>query len=339
MKNKKRIAALFLSLTLSAALLSGCGENKSANAGSSIASSSQAATSNAASLGYESDAVEKALAIVTLGEYKGLSVRVPDENTVTDDELREYANQNILTGSASFLKDETKTTVEADSIVNVNYQGLLDGVAFDGGTAENVTIDVKNNSDAIRGSGYITGFTSGLPGAKVGDTIDCPVTFPEGYGNQNLAGKDVIFRFKINHICSKVTYDTVTDAFVKENFDLEKASDFKDYVRNEYKSYADKNKSNLKRMAVIDAVMNNAKYDGDLSEDEKTEYTFLAICSKEGLSLDETGYSDYLSNYMSAYGFTDKDEFLKALGDETVLKDYYMAYKAIDLCVDSANVV
>jgi len=90
---------------------------------------------------------------------------------------------------------------------------------------------------------------------------------------------------------------------------------------------------------VINTVINNAVINGSFSNDKKTEYVFLAVSDKEGLTLDEAGYSNYLSNYMKTYGYSDKDEFLAALGDEQMLKDFYMAYKAIDLCVDSAKVV
>ena len=333
MKNNKKLIALLVSLTIPAMIFSGCGGQGSANSQSATSSASSSEASVSSGAGYQSDAVKKAVSVVTLGQYKGVEVKISDED------LKAFANENILTGKKIYSKDETKTQVEADSIVNVNYQGLLDGVAFQGGTAENVTIDVKNNSDAVYGSGYIPGFTSGLVGAKVGDTVDCPVTFPENYHSAELAGKPVIFRFKVNYICKKVTFDTVDDAFVKENFGIEKAADFKDYVKKEYKSYLEKNKNMLKRKAIMDTVIENATIKESLSEDEETEYVFLAVCDKEGLTLDDKGYEAYLSNYMSAYGYTDKAEFLKALGDETVLKDYYMAYKAIDLCVDSAKVV
>ena len=59
-------------------------------------------------------------------------------NAPTDEELAAFANNKILTGSNAYSKDETKTTVEADSFVNVDYQGLLDGVAFSGGTAKKI---------------------------------------------------------------------------------------------------------------------------------------------------------------------------------------------------------
>ncbi len=337
MKNKKRIITIILSLTIPVMLLSGCGGEGKDNTSSSAKASSNSSSQGAGK--YQSDAVKEALSVVTLGEYKGVSVRVPDQNSVTDEELASFANNKILTGSNAYSKDETKTTVEADSFVNVDYQGLLDGVAFSGGTAKNVTVDVAGNSDALRGTDYIPGFTSGLVGAKVGDTVDCPMTFPESYGNAELAGKAVIFRFTVNYICKKVTYDTVDDAYVKEHFGLEKASDFKDYVKEQYKLYYDQNKDYLIRTAVINTVINNAVINGSFSNDKKTEYVFLAVSDKEGLTLDEAGYSNYLSNYMKTYGYSDKDEFLAALGDEQVLKDYYMAYKAIDLCVDSAKVV
>ncbi|MBQ3902908.1 MAG: FKBP-type peptidyl-prolyl cis-trans isomerase [Lachnospiraceae bacterium] len=337
MKNKKRIITIILSLTIPVMLLSGCGGEGKDNTSSSAKASSNNSSQGAGA--YQSDAVKEALSVVTLGEYKGVSVRVPDQNSVTDEELAAFANNKILTGSNAYSKDETKTTVEADSFVNVDYQGLLDGVAFSGGTAKNVTVDVAGNSDALRGTGYIPGFTSGLVGAKVGETVDCPVTFPESYGNAELAGKAVIFRFTVNYICKKVTYDTVDDAYVKEHFGLEKASDFKSYVKEQYKLYYEQNKDYLIRAAVINTVIGNATINGSFSNDKKTEYVFLAVSDKEGLTLDQAGYSAYLSNYMKTYGYSDKDEFLAALGDEQMLKDFYMAYKAIDLCVDSAKVV
>ena len=331
MKNKKRLVALFLSLALPAMLLSGCGDDKKENTASSSSAKSKAS--------YQSDAVKEAVSVVTLGEYKGVSVRVPDDKNITDEELANFANSSILTGANAFAKDDTKTTVEADSFVNVDYQGLLDGTAFSGGTATNVTIDVAGNSDALRGSGYIPGFTAGLIGAKVGETVDCPVTFPENYGTKDLAGKDVIFRFTVNYICKKVTYDTVDDAFVNEHFGIAKASDFPGYVKEQYKLYYDQNKEALIRTAVINTVISNATIKESLPQNRQMEYVFLAVSDKEGLTLDEAGYSNYLSNYMSAYGYKDKKEFLAALGDEQLMKDFYMAYKAIDLCVDSAKVV
>ena len=109
----------------------------------------------------------------------------------------------------------TNRAAQAGDLVNIDYAGYLDGVAFQGGTATNQTVFIVGDS------GYIPGFVEGIPTHTVGEEFDVPVTFPENYGKADLAGKAVIFKMKLNAI-----YDlTLTDATVKE------------LTKNEFESY------------------------------------------------------------------------------------------------------
>lgn len=89
---------------------------------------------------------------------------------------------------------EDRAAVEGD-YVNIDYAGyLLDGTAFDGGTAKGQDVLISSNS------GYIPGFAEQIATHKVGEEFDVPVTFPENYGSADMAGKSVIFKMKLNAI-------------------------------------------------------------------------------------------------------------------------------------------
>ncbi|HAP03899.1 MAG TPA: peptidylprolyl isomerase, partial [Lachnospiraceae bacterium] len=115
-----------------------------------------------------------------------------------DAAVKDYEDTLIEDAGGNFAEDKTQKTVKEDSIVNVDYKGIKDGEAFQNGSASDVTIDVKNNQDASSGTGYIDGFTDGLVGAKVGETVSSKVTFPENYQASDLAGKEVTFEFTVN---------------------------------------------------------------------------------------------------------------------------------------------
>ncbi len=135
---------------------------------------------------------------VKLGEYKGLEITQADPE-VTDETRDSYINYLLS-------MNPDRGVIEGDT-VNIDYVGTLDGVAFDGGTA--------SGSNLTIGSGqFIDGFEDGLIGAKVGDTVELNLTFPEGYQAAELAGKDVVFTVTINTIMS-ATPQELTDEYVK----------------------------------------------------------------------------------------------------------------------------
>ena len=115
------------------------------------------------------------------------------------------------------LENPTRPAKNGD-VVNIDYCGKLNGVAFEGGTATGVQLFVSDYFD----TGYIPGFTKGIAGHVVGDTFDVPVTFPENYHATDLAGKEVVFTMTLNGIGNLV----LTDEQVQE------------YKENDYTTYA-----------------------------------------------------------------------------------------------------
>lgn len=155
-----------------------------------------------------------------LSDYKGISLELSSKYKVTDEACNEYLTILLTnTGADAYREVKDHDTVAADDIVNVDYTGYKDGEAFDGGAAKDQYIDVGGNKAAGSSMGYIEGFTDGLVGAKVGETVKSPCTFPENYQSEDLAGQDVEFEFKVNGIYEPITFDMLTDEEVKKNFE------------------------------------------------------------------------------------------------------------------------
>ena len=332
----------------------------------------------------------KAADYVTLGQYEGLNVTL-DGDYDTSDAAKEAYLEDILKSAGIFAKDEEATEVKSDSIVNVNYVGKLDGVAFEGGSADNVFIDVQNNCEASGRGGYIDGFTDGLAGAKVGETIDCDVTFPEDYGKSELAGKAVVFSFDINYVAKPIGAADLTDEIVSENFGYDTVDDLKKAVGDSLVSQTEAQKEKDLRTAVVDMVVKNStikeyppkeykarvneyvqmfmdnygvedletylseSFDGTTMEEfyeeietqvksnMDQELVFLAIADENDIEVDEEGFNSYLSSMMTASGVTDKNDIYEqyaanAERGEAYLRRIYLCNKAIDLCVESANI-
>ncbi len=141
---------------------------------------------------------------VTLGAYKGIAVPV-EAYTVTDDEVDKALEQE-REKQARFVSVER--TVENGDRVLLDYSGSVDGVKFDGGTAE--------DQNLVIGSGtFIPGFEEQLIGAAIGEDRDVNVTFPEEYHAEELKGKQAVFACKIKGIEIKELPD-VDDAFIED---------------------------------------------------------------------------------------------------------------------------
>lgn len=161
--------------------------------------------------------------ITTLAEYKNFSEILTGTYEVTDEKLDAYFTNVAYSAGIALVKVTDRDTVQKGDIVKTDYKGILNGEAFSGGSATDQWIDVDNNCgiDTSSGSstgGYITGFTDGLVGAKIGETKGSPVTFPTDYSNTDLAGKETTFEFTVKEIYTVLTPETITDAMVVETF-------------------------------------------------------------------------------------------------------------------------
>lgn len=142
---------------------------------------------------------------VKLGQYKGIKVTVT-EPSVTDEEV-EAQIQQMLNSKAEYK--EVDREAKLNDQVNIDYKGLLDGEAFEGGTAEEANL--------VLGSGdFIDGFEDGLVGAKKGDKKSLNLTFPDPYSNNpDLAGKAVVFEVTVNAVKERVIPE-LTDELIAE---------------------------------------------------------------------------------------------------------------------------
>ena len=252
---KKMIAAMIAAAMMIS--MTGCGGKESADTESNSTTEAADSESDTDEIAYKYTPAD----YVTLGEYKGVDVTVEGDFSTDDEAFNSYVN-NELSSSSSYEEDPDATEVKENSIVNLDYTGIKDGVPFDGGTAEDQTIDVAGNC-SVDGGGYIEGFTAGLPGAKVGETVDCDVTFPEDYFNSELAGAQVIFRFKINYICKPgMTVDDLTDDYVKENFSSDSVEAFLKTEREAFENEMETNKESAAKDALIDKVVENSTING-----------------------------------------------------------------------------
>ncbi|MDO4475444.1 MAG: trigger factor [Lachnospiraceae bacterium] len=134
----------------------------------------------------------KALDYVKLGEYMNLPVEI-DPIVVLEEEIRTAVINAAKATEGVEFEELTEGEVADGDIANIDYEGKKDGVAFEGGTAEGYDLTIGSGT-------FIAGFESGLVGAKIGETVDLNLTFPENYGSAELAGADVVFTVKVNSV-------------------------------------------------------------------------------------------------------------------------------------------
>lgn len=161
--------------------------------------------------------------ITELAEYKDFATILTGDYEVTDAKVAAYFSNVVYSAGIGVMEVKDRDTVQKGDIVKTDYTGYLNGVAFDGGAATDQWIDVANNCgiDTSTGSSsgsFIDGFTDGLVGAKIGEKTSSNVTFPDTYGNTDLAGKETTFEFNVKAIYTEVTPETITDAMVAETF-------------------------------------------------------------------------------------------------------------------------
>lgn len=214
---KKRAAVLLLCGVLGLSVAA-CGENKDDRENVESTENGQGTEDQKEAFVPEGSRYDlRAADYTTLCDYSAIPITITGDYEVDESDVTEYFESWYNSSGPYYTADETKTKIDEGDVVDVDYVGMLDGEAFAGGSAEHQLIDVDANA-SVSGGGYIEGFTDGLKGASVGDVIDCDVTFPEDYGNTDLAGKAVVFTFTVNSIQKEIPFDQVDDAVVEANF-------------------------------------------------------------------------------------------------------------------------
>lgn len=184
---------------------------------------------------------------VELGEYKGVEVKKID-TAVTDEEVE--AELKTMQDKNSRTIDKEDGTVANDDIAVIDFEGFIDGVAFEGGKGENYSLTIGSHS-------FIDTFEDQLVGLKKGESKDVVVTFPENYGREELNGKQATFKVTVNEIKAK-ELPALDDEFAKEVSEFESLEDLKNDINTklvEYKEHTSKHEFEDK---VVDGAVNNA---------------------------------------------------------------------------------
>ena len=188
---------------------------------------------------------------VELGQYTHLGIEKKVEE-VTDDDV--MADIERARDRAARYVEVTDREAKLDDQANIDYQGLLDGVPFEGGTAQ--------GHELVLGSGaFIPGFEDQVVGMKIGEEKDLNVTFPENYHSAELAGKPVVFKVKLNSLREKEV-PALDDEFVKDVSETANTVDeYKKEIREKLEKQAEERADAAFESEIIETVSDNAKID------------------------------------------------------------------------------
>ncbi len=281
---KKVLLVMGLSLLL---LAGGCGK---AGAAGDLKNNSSTDKSSTKVLPEKKDYV--ASKYVKLGKYKDVEVTITKQ-TVTDKQVEDTMKQQ-LANIPAYEEVKGKTVVAKGDTVNIDYVGLKDGKAFQGGTDKGAHLTI--------GSGqFIEGFESGLIGHKVGEKVTLNITFPKNYSSTELAGQAVVFNVTINKIEKQIT-PSLSDDFIKNNTEYKSVADFKEAIRKQLEADNDNAKQSEMETNLINKIVADSKFSSipkDLQQYYKDYLNYQAEQSAKQYGMD-------LKSYISQMGMDTK---------------------------------
>lgn len=181
-----------------------------------------------------------------LKQYKGLEIEKVNTE-VTDDDVKAEL-ENIRQRNARLVTKEDGA-VENGDIANIDFEGFLDGVAFDGGKAEEYDLEIGSGS-------FIPGFEEQIIGMKAGEEKDITTTFPENYGNADLAGRDTIFKIKLHEI-KKKELPELDDEFAKDVSEFDTLEEYTKSVKERLEKSKETQAKAEKETKAVDALCEN----------------------------------------------------------------------------------
>ena len=309
---------------------------------------------------------------VELGEYAGLTVTKEAKNVNeadVDAEVKRMQDRNgrLLTREGAAENGDT---------VDIDFEGFVDGKAFEGGKAEHYTL--------ILGSGsFIPGFEDQVVGHSAGEEFDVNVKFPEEYGAAELAGKDATFKIKLHEVKYK-ELPTLDDDFAKDVSEYDTLDELKNSIRNNIKTNLDKQAEQKVENDLMDQVIANMKADipdamvdsriDELVQDfeyrisqqglkladylkymgmnieqfraqfkeqadkqVKMRLAMEAIVAKEGITASDEEFEEEVKRIADAYKM--EADKVKSIVDAAAVKADLAINKAIDFVKEKANVV
>ena len=308
-----------------------------------------------------------------LGKYKGVEIK-KIEYKVTDEDI-EHELGHMQEHNARMITVEDRP-VESGDIVTIDFEGFVDGKAFDGGKAEGHELEIGSNT-------FIPGFEDQIIGMKIDEEKDINVKFPEEYFSKELAGKDATFKVKLHEI-KKKELPKLDDEFAKDVSEFETLKELKEDIKKKQQKQNDDKAKYETEDAVIKAVCENVKVDipsgmietevdnmikdieqrlsyqglkleqylqmmGKTTEEMRKEYEPQAIDSiKSRLALEavikaekieatEEEVDEKMKEMAKNYGKENDEEFMKNENVRNYIKDGLTSQKAIEFLVKNAK--
>ena len=193
-----------------------------------------------------------------LGQYKGLEF-TKTINPITDEMIQTEIDRDLLRGSKLV---EVERAIKVDDIVTLDFEGFIDGKAFDGGKAENYQLKIGSHS-------FIDTFEDQLVGLNNGEEKEVNVTFPENYHQKDLANKPAMFKCKIKNIRERVM-PNLDDEFVQNSTEFETVDEYKANVKERLeKQEAERAEISLDNQ-ILDSIVESTQINmpADMIEEE-----------------------------------------------------------------------
>lgn len=217
---------------------------------------------------------------VTLGKYIGVTVTKVD-GTVTDEDVTAAIDKE-REKNARTINVEDRAIENGDTAV-IDFEGFVDGVAFDGGKGENHSLEIGSGS-------FIPGFEDQLIGKNAGDDVDVNVTFPEEYHAEDLAGKEATFKVKIHEIKAKEIPE-LDDEFVQDVSEFDTVAEYKDSVKAKLEEQKQNEIKRAYQDEAIDKIVDKSTMElPDAMIDTQCENMinqFAQQMAQQGLSMDQ----------------------------------------------------
>ena len=255
---------------------------------------------------------------VTLGEYKGVKGKMLD--TVATDEDVEAELKNMQDRNSRLVTIEDRKSQMGDTC-DINFEGFVDGVAFEGGKGENYPLELGSNS-------FIPGFEEQVANRETGEEFDVNVTFPEEY-EPSLAGKDAVFKCKINEIKAKEMPE-LDDEFAKDVSEFDTLDELKEDLKKQISERKEANAKTDFENQIIDQIVEDMQAEipecmfTQKCDDMVQDYAYRL--QMQGLDLNT--YLGYLGQTMEQF----KEQFMEGAKHQVKVK------LALDAIVKAENI-
>lgn len=260
---------------------------------------------------------------VTLGAYTGIeaAASMPE---VPEGAVESYINENYLAPKAKKVT-VTDRAVQKGDVANIDFVGYHDGVAFEGGTGTSFDLTIGSRQ-------FIDGFEDGLIGARIGETRNLNLTFPDPYIDETLAGEDVVFEVTVNSI-SENRAPELTDELVEqlgeEGYNIggaQTAQELNDWVAGLYEQSAQSTYDNELETALASQIMENCTFQEPPEEMVKRYTTSI----ENNMNIRASSLGMTLAQYMQLYQGLDEEGYRAVFDEEGArMTRQYIMYQAI----------